>query len=277
MGPMEPTRQHGRDGGGACLRIQGLSHRYGQQQVLRGIDLELPFGTVFGYIGPNGAGKSTTVRILVGLQSGYSGTVTVDGIDVAVDPLSVKQRVGYVPESAALYEVLTVREHLRLVGRLRRMDDGLVEARATELLELFGLTDRVDTRIASLSKGMRQKLLFTAALLHRPRLLVLDEPLSGLDVGATMLVKELLAALAARGVTVFYCSHMMDVVERVCDRIAVLDGGLIVADGSFDELSAAAEGGSLERVFAELTGAGDARERVEQWLAGSAVDRGAPA
>ncbi|MFT7464255.1 MAG: ABC-2 type transport system ATP-binding protein [Pseudohongiellaceae bacterium] len=251
------------------LAIAGLKFGYGDVPVLQGIDLEVPAGTVFGYIGPNGAGKSTTVRILVGIQQGFRGTVKIDGIDVAEDPIGVKERVGYVPESAALYEVLSVHEQLRFVGRLRGMDDDVIDERARELLTLFELHDRLDARISSLSKGMRQKVLFSSALLHKPQMLVLDEPLSGLDVGSTMLVKELLAALASTGVTVFYCSHMMDVVERVCDRIAVLDGGRIVADGTFDELSRDAEGGSLERVFAELTGAGDARARVDQWIQGT--------
>ena len=244
------------------VRITDLRHRYTSKEVLGGIDLTVSPGVVFGYIGPNGAGKSTTVKILTGLLRGWSGQVEVCGHDVRVDPLAVKQRIGYVPENAILYEQLTVRELLELVGRLHRIPDDLREARAAGILSGFELESRLDARIQALSKGMRQKVLITSALLHDPTLIFLDEPLSGLDVDSARLVKELIRALADRGRTIFYCSHNMDVVERVCDRIAIISEGRIIADGTYDELSEAGKRGTLENVFAVLTRGEDAARDV---------------
>ena len=245
------------------VRIRDLRHRYGSKDVLSGIDLELGEGLVFGYIGPNGAGKSTTVKILTGLLSGFRGTVEVCGYNVAVEPIEVKSRIGYVPENAHLYEQLTIGEFLELVGRLHRMPDALARDRALGILTGFELASRLDSRIQTLSKGMRQKVLITAALLPDPPLIFLDEPLSGLDVDASRLVKELIRALADRGRTIFYCSHNMDVVEQVCDRIVILREGQVVADGTYEELSKESERGSLESVFALLTRGEDADREVE--------------
>lgn len=246
-----------------AIRIQGLKKSFGSKHVIRGVDLEVAPGQVFGYIGPNGAGKSTTVKILVGMLQGFEGTVEVAGIDVREDPRRVKHRIGYVPESAELYEELTLHEHLLLVGRLQGLKDDLTTDVAVKILESFELADRLESPIGSLSKGMRQKLMFTAALLHDPEILFMDEPLSGLDVHSTVLVKELIGALAAAGKTIFYCSHMMDIVERVCDRIAILSDGLVSSEGSFAELSEQSqEGGTLERIFLELTSDNDASDSV---------------
>ena len=238
------------------ILVRGLGKSFGGKPVLRGIDLAIEPGRVLGYIGANGAGKTTTVRILTGLLDDFEGTVEVAGHDVRTSPLEVKARIGYVPENAALYDALSVREFLLLVGRLHELPDAVSLRRMDELLAAFGLSERIASRLSALSKGMRQKVLISSALLHDPQVIFLDEPLSGLDVASTILVKTLIRALADRGRTVFYCSHMMDVVERVCDRIVILSEGRIVADGTFEELSAARSGGSLERIFAELTGAG---------------------
>ncbi len=249
------------------ILIRGLIKSFGKNQVIRGIDLDVAPGQVFGYIGPNGAGKSTTVKILVGMLQGFKGTVEVAGIDVNENPLEVKRRIGYVPENAELYAELTVQEHLLLVGRLQGLSDELVVDRSAAILEQFDLGARSHSRIGSLSKGMRQKVMFTAALLHNPDILFLDEPLSGLDVHSTVLVKELVSALAKSGKTIFYCSHMMDVVERVCDRIAILSNGVIAAEGSFAELTAQSEdGGSLERIFLELTKDNEAADSARSIL-----------
>ncbi len=251
----------------ASILIRGLQKSYGKNHVIRGIDLEVAPGQVFGYIGPNGAGKSTTVKILVGMLHDFEGTAKVAGIDVRKDPIEVKRRIGYVPESAELYDELTIHEHMLLVGRLQGLEDELVTARAESILEQFELGARLHSRIGSLSKGMRQKVMFTAALLHDPEILFLDEPLSGLDVHSTVLVKELVSALAQDGKTVFYCSHMMDVVERVCDRIAILSDGLLVAEGTFADLTSQShEGGTLERIFLELTSDHDATDSAQSIL-----------
>ncbi|MCA8967955.1 MAG: ABC transporter ATP-binding protein, partial [Planctomycetes bacterium] len=195
--------------------------------------------------------------------------------DVRADPRGAKRRVGYVPESAALFEGLTAFEFLQLVGRLHELDDELVEARAEGLLEAFDLDARAHSRLQTFSKGMRQKVLISSALLHDPEVLFLDEPLSGLDVASTILIKDLVRTLADEGKTVFYCSHMMDVVERVCDRIVVIDEGRIAADGTFDELQRMTDAPSLEGVLRRLTGGDGPDERVREVL--DALRGGAPA
>jgi ABC-2 type transport system ATP-binding protein len=250
-----------------AIEMRGLRKAFGARSVLDGIDLAVERGTVLGYIGPNGAGKSTTVKILCGLMPSFQGEVRVAGLDPRADPLSVKRRIGYVPENAVLFELLTVAEYLLLVGRLHGLEDELTKQRAMEFLKVFELEERLRSRIQTLSKGMRQKVLLTSALLADPQIVFLDEPLSGLDVHSTILVKELIRALARSGKTVFYCSHVMDVVERVCDRIAILDGGRIAALGTFEELQAQRGGGSLEQIFARLTSAGDQVDQAQRLLA----------
>lgn len=262
-----------------AIELEGLSKAFGTKPVLDGIDLVVAPGQVFGYVGPNGAGKSTTVKILVGMLTGFEGRATVAGFDVKRRPLEVKRRIGFLPENAKLFDALTVREHLLLVGRLQGLDDARILGRAKVLLEGFELDTRIGSRLDALSKGMRQKVMIVGSLLHDPELLFLDEPLSGLDVHSTVLLKELIQALAAAGKTIFYCSHMMDVVERVCDRIAVLADGKIVAEGSFEELAAArGEGETLERIFLELTAGGGEAERARHMLSafrdGGAVEIG---
>jgi ABC-2 type transport system ATP-binding protein len=250
-----------------AIEMRGLRKAFGSRTVLDGIDLAVERGSVLGYIGPNGAGKSTTVKILCGLTPSFQGDVRVAGLDPRADPVAVKRRIGYVPENAVLFELLTVAEYLLLVGRLHGLDDELTKQRVLEFLKVFELEERLRSRIQTLSKGMRQKVLLTSALLADPEIVFLDEPLSGLDVHSTILVKELIRELARSGKTVFYCSHVMDVVERVCDRIAILDGGRIAALGTFEELQAQRGGGSLEQIFARLTSAGDQVEQAQRLLA----------
>jgi len=238
------------------IEIRGLRKNYGEKRVLDGVDLVVGKGQILGYVGPNGAGKSTTVKILTGLLDGFTGEVRVAGFDPRVDAVEVKRRIGYVPENAVLYESLTIAEFLLFVGRLHNLDDASIQRRADEFLAVFDLAGRLHSRITTLSKGMRQKVLLTAAVLHDPEVLLVDEPLSGLDVNAMILIKEFLRGFADRGRAVFYCSHVMEVVERVCDRIAILHQGKIAAIGTFTELQTRMPGGSLERIFAELTSDG---------------------
>jgi ABC-2 type transport system ATP-binding protein len=249
------------------IELRGLRKRYNDKLVLDGIDLNVSAGEIVGYVGPNGAGKSTTIRILIGLTQEYEGEVRVAGFDPRKDALEIKRRIGYVAENAILYETLTVAEFLLFVGRMHGLDDALIERRAEPCLIEFELAARMASRIAELSKGMRQKVLLTAALLHAPQILVLDEPLSGLDVNAQILVKEVLRRLAASGRTILFSSHVMDVVERLCSRIAILHGGKLVAQGTFDELSAALRGSSLEVIFASITGDSDSEERARRLVA----------
>ncbi len=237
------------------ISIRNLKMWYGSKQALRGINIDIHKGQIVGYIGPNGAGKSTTLKIVIGLLSDFEGDVQVLGFDVKKEPLEVKKRIGYVPENASLYEQLTPMEYLTFVGRLYKMEDDVVSKAATELLALFDLTDSKDKRMHTFSKGMRQKVLLISGLIHNPDIIVLDEPLSGLDANAVILVKEILSKLKGYGKTIFYSSHLMDVVEKISDRIVVLNNGEIVADGTFEELNQEAEASdSLEGIFNHLTG-----------------------
>ncbi len=238
------------------IAVNNLKKSFKPTTVLDGIDLEVARGQIVGYIGPNGAGKTTTVKILIGMLGDFTGEVSVCGFDVARDPIEVKRRVGYVPETAALYDALTPGEFLQFVGRIHGMDSDETERRARAMLELFDLEAKFDDRMSSFSKGMRQKVLIVAGLIHNPDLIVMDEPLTGLDANSAVVVKEILSGLAQRGKTIFYCSHVMDVVERVCDRIIILNKGKIIADGSFEELQAGAQGASLEHLFTQLTSEG---------------------
>lgn len=254
------------------IRIRGLKKRYGPKLVLQGIDLDVMPGQILGYIGPNGAGKTTTVKILIGMLGEFQGEASVCGFDVASRPLEVKRRIGYVPESAAMYDALTPIEFLRFVGRLYGLKSDVIETRARELLGIFGLYGEISNRLNSLSKGMKQKVLIVSAMLHNPQVLFLDEPLSGLDANAAVTMKEILSQLAARGKTIFYCSHVMDVVERVCDRIIILSDGRIVADGSFETLQAMNKGESLERIFTALTSEGGHAAVADKFIKSLGLD-----
>ncbi|WP_257670846.1 ABC transporter ATP-binding protein [Parapedobacter tibetensis] len=238
------------------ISISRLEKWYDSKQILKGIDLDIYPGQIIGYIGPNGAGKSTTVKILCGLISDFRGDVTVAGIDIRQDTLAVKAKIGYVPENAELYDVLTPMEYLDFMGKLYSMDEETTRRRAGLLLHGFGLGEHRDSRMDTFSKGMRQKVLLISGIIHNPTVIVLDEPLSGLDANAVIMVKELIALLAKEGKTIFYCSHMMDVVEKISDRILLINEGAIVADGTFESLKNE-HGETLERVFARLTGRTD--------------------
>ncbi len=239
------------------IAVEGLKKSYdGKNFVLKGIDLSIDSGQIIGYIGPNGAGKTTTVKILIGMMPEYSGRVSVLGVDMTENPVEVKKHIGYVPETAALYETLTPSEYLRFLGQIYAIPENEVSRRSREMLALFGLEEHVNSRLNSFSKGMKQKVLIIAGMMHDPDILFLDEPLSGLDANTALVIKEILSQLAARGKTIFYCSHVMDVVERICHRIIIIDKGSIIADGRFDELQAMSKGESLERIFTQLTGSG---------------------
>jgi ABC-2 type transport system ATP-binding protein len=246
--------------------LEDLRKSFDAKQVLLGIDLTVSPGQVLGYIGPNGAGKTTTVKILIGMLTDFTGNARVCGFDVARDPLEVKRRIGYVPEAGALYEALTPIEFLSFVGRLFDIKPSLLEQKALELLRIFDLTDQRDQRMSTFSKGMKQKVLIIAGLIHNPEVIFLDEPLSGLDANSALVVKELIASLAAAGRTVFYCSHMMDIVERVCDRIVIIDQGRIVADGTFESLQSGVKEASLERIFTQLTSAGGHEQAARDFV-----------
>ena len=240
--PMEPV-----------ISIRNLFKNYGHKPVLKDISMDVYPGQVIGYIGPNGAGKSTTVKILCGLLTDYDGSVKIKGQEVKDKTLQVKRMIGYIPELAELYDLLTPYEYLQFTGSLYGLDEQVCNDRIERMMKAFDLFGVINQRMDSFSKGMRQKVLIASGLLHNPDIIILDEPLSGLDANSVILIKDLIGLLAKEGKTIFYCSHMMDIVEKVSDRIVLIDEGRIIADGSFEELKQQQGNSSLEQIFAQLT------------------------
>ena len=237
----------------SVIATKNLSKTF-KTKVLNDINLDIRAGEIIGYIGPNGAGKSTTIKILTGIIPDFDGEATVLGLDVRKDALAIKKQIGYIPENAALYDTLTPMEYLHFIGQLYKMEPVQIEKKSKELLNLLELGNEMDSRMTTFSKGMRQKVLLIAGMIHNPTLLFLDEPLSGLDANAVILVKEILSQLKQSGKTIFYSSHIMDVVEKISDRIIIINKGEMIANGTFEDLNAQAHRGSLEKIFTELTG-----------------------
>jgi ABC-2 type transport system ATP-binding protein len=246
------------------LEVQGLTKAFAIREVVSGVNFTVPPGEVLGYLGPNGAGKSTTVKMLVGLLEPTRGTVLLNGEDIRRNLVEYKRRLGYVPESHDLYGYLSGYEYLRLVGQLRRLPARLLETKINELLRLFSLYPQRHSVIASYSKGMRQKILVSAAILHNPDLLIFDEPLSGLDVTSALVFKNLVGELAAQGKVILYSSHVLEVVEKLCARVVILDQGKVVADDSVHNLRELMKLPSLERIFTQLVLQEDIRETARQ-------------
>ena len=237
----------------AGLDARRLTKYYAAIAAIRDVSFTLKPGTILGLLGPNGSGKSTTLSILTGLREPSAGQILLDSHDITNHPIEYKARIGYVPEEAHLYTFLSGREHLDLVGRLRRLPSDLRIRKITTLLDLFGLTGAADQPISGYSKGMRQKILIVSALLHDPDLLILDEPESGLDLAAGLVLRHLIPLLAARGKMIVYSSHVLDYVERLCEEVVVLHRGRIVAAGPVKQLCAVMRNeSSLEDVVAQL-------------------------
>jgi ABC-2 type transport system ATP-binding protein len=248
------------------VAIHNLQKNYGRKQVLQGIDLDIKSGQIIGYIGPNGAGKSTTVKVLCGLISDFKGEVTIFGRDLRTQTLEIKKQVGYIPENAILYESLTPMEFMEFIGEMRSLDRDQTRNKAEALMEIFEMKPNIHQRISTFSKGMRQKVLICSGLLHNPDLIFMDEPLSGLDANSVIMVKEMLIHLARDGKTIFYSSHLMDVVEKISDRIILIDQGKVIADGSFEELSKLANDENLEKMFTRLTGNTNHEEKATAFI-----------
>ncbi|MGE5222822.1 MAG: ABC transporter ATP-binding protein [Omnitrophica WOR_2 bacterium] len=229
--------------------------RYGDKLAVDDVSFNVYGGEVFGFLGPNGAGKTTTIKMIVGLLQPTSGFVRVDGYDVQTQPLKAKAASGYVPDTPNLYPKLSGREFLRFVGDLYELERNRVERRIEELLRLFDLSDAGDDLLDSYSHGMKQKTVLAAALMHDPRVLVLDEPTVGLDPKSARLIKDILRQLADRGAAICLSTHILEIAERMCDRIGIINKGKLVAVGSMDELRAMGQGEtSLEDIFLNLTG-----------------------
>ena len=236
----------------ADLRAQRLSKHFSGILVVKDVDVTIRPGEVVGYLGPNGSGKTTTARMLAGLLEPSSGTVQYDGADIHADIVAFHRLVGYIPEEPYLYPFLSGREYLELVGRLRELPERLLANKIDGFLERFNLTAAGDQSIASYSKGMRQKIVISAALLHDPAVVIFDEPETGLDVATTLMLRHLVRTLASRGKAILYSSHILEVVERVCDRVIVLHKGIVVADDSIVRLRVLSSSASLEAVFSQL-------------------------
>lgn len=242
------------------IRVADLYHSYGTTPAVQGLTFEAGAGEVLGLLGPNGAGKSTTVKILTGLLPLQGGRVEIAGYDIATDPLEVKRRVGYVPESGALYDALTPDEYFRFISLLYRLEPDVVQPRIDQLLAMFELDSVRSARMVTFSKGMKQKVLIASALLHAPDVVIFDEPLNGLDANAMLVFKELLRGLAAQGRTILFCSHLLDIVERLCPRIVIIDKGRAIAEGTPEAIASQTGRATLEQAFAALTGARRADE-----------------
>ena len=247
------------------IQTQNLLKRYGDKVAVNNVSFEVYGGEVFGFLGPNGAGKTTTIKMIAGLLQPTSGRITVAGYDVNKQPLQAKAASGYVPDTPNLYAKLTGRELLHFVGDLYNLNTAQAARRSDELLRMFDLTAAADDTTDSYSHGMQQKTSLAAALMHDPKALVLDEPTVGLDPKSARLIKDILRQMAERGAAVFLSTHILEIAERMCDRIGIIDKGELIAVGTMEELRklGQAGGASLEDIFLSLTGGAEEAEIAE--------------
>ena len=246
-----------------AIAVRDLRKLYDTKVAVDGLTLTVPRGSFFGFLGPNGAGKSTTIRMLTGLIPASSGTIELLGLPLATNEMAIKQRIGLVPDESLLFDRLTGFEFLEFVGRMYSLPLELSKTRARELMDLFELSAERRTLIAEYSKGMRKRVAMAASLIHKPELFLMDEPFEGVDAVGARLMKDILQDQVAHGATIFLTSHVLEVVERLCDHAAIINAGKIVAEGSMAELRGAAE--TLEEVFVRTVGADRSYERLD-WL-----------
>ena len=256
-----------------AISTEKLTRCFGALTAVNGMDLQVESGQFFGFLGPNGAGKSTTIKMLTGLLAPSSGRITLLGLDFAQNLVELKRQIGVVPEGMGLFERLSAPEYLEFVGRMYGLDKTTTRKRSDELLEFMQLADRSRTMIADYSHGMQKKLALAAAVIHGPRVLFLDEPFEGVDALAAGALKELLARMTERGVTIFLTSHVLEIVERLCSHVAIIKKGQLVAQGSMEQLRAGVpsiEGRTLtlEDIFVSVVGQGSDRAQIEElsWL-----------
>jgi len=249
------------------ITVTNLTKCFGAQTAVDRLSLEIPAGQIVGFLGPNGAGKSTTLKMLTGMIEPTSGAATIAGFDLLKDPVEVKRHVGFVPDSGAVFESLTGLEYLEMVAALYGIPAHAAQARIKQFITFFDLSFETltDKLLGAYSKGMRRKVVITSALLHNPPVVFFDEPLDGLDANAAVGFKTLIQTLAREGKTIVYSSHILDVVERVCHRIIIIDKGRLLLDGKPDELVASHQSGTLEKLFTQLTGGGELERRAEDF------------
>ncbi len=238
------------------IRLENVVKRYGRFEAVNGLDLHIPRGELFGFLGPNGAGKTTSMRMIAGILAPTSGRITIGGIDLAADPIGAKAQIGYIPDRPFVYDKLTGAEFLRFTAALFGQDGAETERRIDELLSLFELSRWKNELTESYSHGMRQKLIISSAFVHRPEVIVVDEPMIGLDPKSARTLKSLFRQFSARGGTVMMSTHTLEMMEGFCDRIGIIHKGKLAACGTMNELraQAASEGASLEELFLKLTG-----------------------
>ncbi|MEP6764463.1 MAG: ABC transporter ATP-binding protein [Gemmatimonadaceae bacterium] len=249
------------------ISTNALTKRFGTQIAVDALSLEIPGGQIVGFLGPNGAGKSTTLKMLTGMLEPTSGSATICGFDLTRESIEVKKRVGFVPDSGAVFESLSGLEYLTMVAALYGIPEESAVERIKQFITFFdlGFDTLTDKLLGAYSKGMRRKVVITAALLHNPPVVFFDEPLDGLDANAAVGFKALIQTLAHEGKTIVYSSHILDVVERVCDRIIIIDKGKLLLDGKPDELVAQHNSGTLEKLFTHLTGGDELERRAEDF------------
>jgi ABC-2 type transport system ATP-binding protein len=240
------------------IKLVNLTKLYGNLAAVNGINLEVAQGEVFGFLGPNGAGKTTTIKMMAGLLQPTSGSALIGGYDVQQEPLKAKFITGFIPDRPFLYEKLTATEFMHFVAKLYDMNDP--KTRISELLGLFGLSEWVDELVENFSHGMKQRLVMASSLLHKPQVLVVDEPMVGLDPRGARLVKDIFKDLASAGVTIFMSTHTLEIVEQMCTRVAIINRGSIIAEGSVEDLGRMARmpNSHLEPIFLRLTGGDEA-------------------
>ena len=249
------------------ISLQNLTKRFGAQTAVAGLTFDIPAGQIVGFLGPNGAGKSTTLKMLTGMLEPSDGSATICGHDLRREPIEVKRHVGFVPESGAVFESLSGLEYLVMVAALYGIREQDAVPRIKQFIAFFDLSFETltDKLLGAYSKGMRRKVVITAALLHNPPVVFFDEPLDGLDANAAVGFKALIQTLAREGKTIVYSSHILDVVERVCDRVIIIDKGKMLLDGRPDELVAQHNSGTLEKLFTQLTGGAEIEQRAQDF------------
>jgi ABC-2 type transport system ATP-binding protein len=240
------------------IKLINLTKNYGRLTAVNNVNLEVAAGEIFGFLGPNGAGKTTTIKMMAGLLQPTDGSILIEGHDVQKEPLKAKFITGFIPDRPFLYEKLTAAEFMRFVADLYEMQDS--NQRINVLLELFGLPDWRNELVENFSHGMKQRLVMASALLHDPKVLIVDEPMVGLDPRGARLVKDIFKDLASKGVTVFMSTHTLEIVEQMCTRVAIINQGKIIAEGSVEDLGRMArmENSNLEPIFLRLTGGDEA-------------------
>jgi ABC-2 type transport system ATP-binding protein len=249
------------------IKVTELTKQFGTQTAVDRLSFEIPAGQIVGFLGPNGAGKSTTLKMLTGMLAPTGGAAQIAGCDLLTDPVGVKRQVGFVPESGAVFESLSGLEYLEMVAALYGIPSKAAQVRIRQFLQFFDLSFETltDKLLGAYSKGMRRKVVITSALLHNPPVVFFDEPLDGLDANAAVGFKALIQTLAKEGKTIVYSSHILDVVEKVCHRVIIIDKGKLLLDGRPDELVAAHQAASLEKLFTQLTGGAELERRAEDF------------